>query len=308
MNRKHSRLRPARRALLFWTLFIGIGAVIGASAMLIDPSGRLLRMDALLPYFRKLPLADLLYRDYVFPGIALLLINGLPNLIAAGLLLAKRRTGIILGGVLGVTLMLWICIQFYLFPPNVLDTAYFLFGLMQAVTGYAAWVFWEQEHFTVRAADYPNAGTNPDRLVVYFSRMGYTKKLALEEANRTGACLCEIRAAERTAGTAGFWWCGRYGMHRWAMPIKPPAADPAAFRHVTICAPVWVFHLAAPLRTYCRMMRGKILDADYILVHHQKSACREAAAEMDCLLGLRGSPAVSVCCRRGHYLKKERLQ
>ncbi len=41
----------------------------------------------------------------------------------------------------GVTLMLWICIQFYMFPPNFMSTIYFMFGFAQAATGYAAWVF-----------------------------------------------------------------------------------------------------------------------------------------------------------------------
>ena len=85
----HSRYRTARRILLFWTLFIGVGAVAGAAGMLLDPSGR-----------------------------ALLIVNGLTNLTAAGLLLAEKRAGVTLGGLFGVTLMLWICIQFYMFPPN----------------------------------------------------------------------------------------------------------------------------------------------------------------------------------------------
>jgi hypothetical protein len=48
----------------------------------------------------------------------LLIVNGLTNLTAAGLLLAEKRAGVTLGGLFGVTLMLWICIQFYMFPPN----------------------------------------------------------------------------------------------------------------------------------------------------------------------------------------------
>ena len=70
--------------------------------MLLDPSGRALGMDAMLPYFQVLPFADVLFRD----------------LTAAGLLLAEKRAGVTLGGLFGVTLMLWICIQFYMFPPN----------------------------------------------------------------------------------------------------------------------------------------------------------------------------------------------
>ncbi len=299
------RYRPTRRALIFWTLFIGIGAVCGAAGMLMDPSGKAMGMQALLPYLQKLPLAELLYQDFVFPGIALLLVNGLPNLAAAGLLLAGKKSGVILGGLLGVTLMLWICIQFYAFPMNIMSTAYFFFGLLQAATGYMAWVFRQQEQFTVSEAAYPNVGTNPKRLVVYFSRMGYTKQLALEEANRTGACLYRIQPTERTQGTAGFWWCGRYGLHRWPMPIAPLSVDLAGFDHVSICSPIWVFQLAAPVRSFCQQACGSIREADYILVHHQRNVYRNAVEELDQLLHLKHSSAASVCCRRGRWIARE---
>lgn len=80
----HSRFAAARRWLIFWTLFIGLGAVGGAAAMLIDPTGKALGMDAMLPYFQVLPFADEVFQDFVFSGVALLIVNGLTNLTAAG--------------------------------------------------------------------------------------------------------------------------------------------------------------------------------------------------------------------------------
>ena len=41
----HSRFAAARRILLFWTFFIGLGAVGGACAMLLDPSGKIMGME-----------------------------------------------------------------------------------------------------------------------------------------------------------------------------------------------------------------------------------------------------------------------
>lgn len=307
-EKTYSRYCPARRALLFWTIFIGIGAVAGSSAMLIDPSGGLMGMDAMLPYFQKLPFAEIVFQDFVFSGISLLIVNGISNLTAAGLLIANKRIGAVLGGVFGITLMLWICIQFYMFPPNFMSTAYFIFGFIQAITGYMTVVFYDQEHFTVSESDYPNIGSDPTKLVVYFSRMGYTKKRALEAANRTGAEIYEVRAAERTSGTLGFWWCGRYGMHRWAMPIEDIGVQLEKYDHVTVCSPVWVFNLCAPMREFCKKASGRIRSADYILVHHQKSLYANAADEMDRLLGLKDTPAVSVCCREGRYLKQVRIR
>ena len=124
---KHSRALRARNWLLFWTLFIGLGAVAGA----------------------------------------------------AGLLLRKKPAGVILGGIFGITLMLWICIQFYMFPLNFMSTAYFLFGAVQAATGYAAWVFAKQEAFRADPKDYKNVGTDPRRLVVYFSPASTSSRMAL---------------------------------------------------------------------------------------------------------------------------------
>lgn len=306
-EKTYSRYCPARRALLFWTIFIGIGAVAGSSAMLIDPSGGLMGMDAMLPYFQKLPFAEIVFQDFVFSGISLLIVNGISNLTAAGLLIANKRIGAVLGGVFGITLMLWICIQFYMFPLNFMSTAYFIFGFIQAITGYMTVVFYDQEHFTVSESDYPNIGSDPTKLVVYFSRMGYTKKRALEAADRTGAEIYEVRAAERTSGTLGFWWCGRYGMHRWAMPIEDIGVQLEKYDHVTVCSPVWVFNLCAPMREFCKKASGRIRSADYILVHHQKSLYANAADEMDRLLELKDTPAVSVCCREGRYLKQVRI-
>ena len=71
-----------------------------------------------------------------------------------------------------MTLMLWISIQFYLFPFHFMSTAYFVFGVAQTVTGYAAWVFYRQERFSIHREDYKKIGINPSRLVVCFFRMG----------------------------------------------------------------------------------------------------------------------------------------
>ncbi len=296
-----SRSERTRRALLFWTLFIGVGAVAGTLCMILDPSGRTLGMDAMLPYFQVLPFARVLFRDLTFSGWALLIVNGLTNLTAAGLLLAKRKSGILLGGIFGVTLMLWICIQFYMFPLNFMPAIYFVFGLCQAGTGYGAWVFHKQEGFRVDPADAPDIGTDPRRLVVFFSRMGYVKQAAYTEANRTGAEVYEIRAAEKTEGTAGFWRCGRFAMHRWDMPIRPVELDLSRYDPVTICYPIWVFSLASPVRSFARAAAGKIREADYLSVHYTAGRYENTAWELDALLHLRRAAYRSFSCKMGVF-------
>lgn len=296
-----SRYNTARKILIFWTLFIGIGAFFGGTAMLIEPSGKTVGFDALLPYFKVLPFADKLFTDFTFSGIALLIVNGFTNLTAAGFLLARKRVGNILGTIFGITLMLWICIQFYMFPANFMSTVYFIFGFLQFVTGYAANIFYKQESFKVDISDYKNIGSDSKRLVVFFSRMGYVKKQAYIEADRTGAQLYEIKSTELTDGTLGFWWCGRFGMHRWEMPIEPISVDLSAYDHVTICAPIWVFAQSAPVRAFCKAAAGKIKEVDYILVHHTNGMYENAAAEMDSLLKLKHISLRSFKCRAGKY-------
>lgn len=296
-----SRYKVARRLLIFWTLFIGIGAVGGALCMLTDPSGKALGMDAMLPYFRVLPFADAVFQDFTFSGWALLTVNGLTNLTATGLLIKNKRLGVTLGCVFGVTLMLWICIQFYIFPLNFMSTAYFIFGLAQALTGYAAGVFRKQEAFSVNTDEYRNIGTDKSKLVVYFSRMGYVKKVAYETADRTGAEIYEIKATERTEGTLGFWWCGRFAMRRLDMPIEPIGIDLTHYDRVTLCSPIWVFSLAPPVRSFCRQSAKKIRAADYIFVHHTNGRYKNAAEEADRLLELKHTELTNVRCRKGVF-------
>ena len=127
-----------RIALICLTLFVGLGAVWGGVTMLIDPSGAKFGYDGLLPGLQKLPFADILFKDLVFSGISLLIVNGLAQLIAARLLIKRRKTAYKSAAVCGVLLMLWITIQFFIFPFNWLSTTYFILGLAEAALGLIA--------------------------------------------------------------------------------------------------------------------------------------------------------------------------
>lgn len=308
-----SRYKVARKWLIFWCLFIGIGAVAGSTGMLVQPDGSALGMDAMLPYFQVLPFADILFQNFVFPGIALLIVNGLTNLVAAYFLFRKKKIGIILGMTFGITLMLWICIQFYCFPMNFMSTIYFFFGLAQAITGYVAYVFYCQEEFalTELIEETENLSTEnvekKKKLVVFFSRMGYTRHYAYKLAKELDADLYEVKSTEKTDGTMGFWWCGRFGMHKWAMPIEKIKIDLTQYEEVTICSPIWVFQLCGPMRSFCQEASGKVKSVDYFLVHHQKSHYENACAEMDSLLGIKHKHATSICFRKGHEVNKYEL-
>jgi len=301
-----SRYRISRNILIFWTLFIGTGAVGGTLAMFIDPTGEKTGMCGLLPGLNKLPFADILFNDLLFSGIALLIVNGITNLCAATLLILNKKTGIILGGIFGITLMAWITIQFFIFESNFMSNIYFVFGILQALTGYATWVFYKQETYSFSPEDYKNVGKNDKVLIVFFSRMGYVKKLAFERAEKTGGKLLEITTGERTEGTLGFLWCGRFAMHKWDMPINQVAGDLSGYEKIIICTPVWAFNLAAPVRSFCRSAKN-VKNAEYVICHFTRAHYNNVAKEMNELLGVEASEVTDVVCRFGkmHAMKKK---
>lgn len=128
--------RALRGILLFWTLFIGLGAVGGAITMFYDPSGVSTGMDGLLPGLQKLPFSDVLFTNLIFSGISLLIVNGFNQLVGFVLLIKKHKAACRWCLGCGVVLMLWICIQFVIFPLNFLSTAYFIFGLLEALAAF----------------------------------------------------------------------------------------------------------------------------------------------------------------------------
>lgn len=299
MKKSKSRYDITRKFLIFWCLFIGIGAFGGGICMLIKPDGSILQMQDLLPYFEVLPFSEYLFKDYIFSGIALIIVNGISNTIAAISLIRKKKLGIILGTLFGFTLILWICIQFYMFPMNFLDIAYFTFGLLQLITGYMAFIFYKQENFIVNEKNYKNIGKNKKELVIYFSRMGYTKKIAYEKANELGADIYEITTCVKTDGTSGFWWCGYHGMCDKYMPINKIRVDLEKYEHVTICSPIWVFNLCSPIKTFCKYAKGKVKSVSYIIVHSTNMKYNYVAKKMNVLLDMKPENFTSISCKVG---------
>lgn len=139
-----TKYKAAKGLLLFWCIFIAVGAVGGAIMFWCDSHGQMMNMAAMLPYFQVLPFADFFFQDFIWCGIALLCVNGLTNIAASILLIRNNRWGLILGTLFGITLMLWIALQFYIFPANMMDTLYFIFGILQTLTGLLALHFYQE--------------------------------------------------------------------------------------------------------------------------------------------------------------------
>lgn len=53
---------------------------------MLNQSDKTLGMDAILPFFQKLSFEDVLFQNFTFSGFALLIVNGLTNILATILL------------------------------------------------------------------------------------------------------------------------------------------------------------------------------------------------------------------------------
>lgn len=281
------RFKVFRVLLLIMTIFVGVGAFIGGICMLIKPDGSLVFLDTLLPYFQVLPFADLLFQDYVFSGIMLIIVNGITNAIATVLILKNKRIGYVLGTVFGLTLMMWITIQFVIFPFFAIDLVYFIFGFLQLVFGFVALVSFNQVYFNFNEEDYKDIDKNSKTLVVYFSRKSFTKKIAYATANGLKADILEIKTKERTEGDLGFWWCGRFALHRWGMELIPSEIDLAKYEKVVIVTPVWVFRTCAPVRQFIVDNKDVLKDKNVSIIFNHfnpwlpKGALKEVEKYID---------------------------
>ena len=118
----------------FLTLFIGIGAVVGALMMWIDPSGQKWGMEPLLEMLRaKMPWPDVFFKNFSPSGFVLLAVNGLTQFLATILLFKKHRLAPHAVLACGIILMLWIVLEWWVWGFNFMSNIYFVFGLVEVV-------------------------------------------------------------------------------------------------------------------------------------------------------------------------------
>ena len=116
------------------TLFIGIGAVIGAVMMWIDPSGQMWGMEPLLEMLRaKMPWPNVFFKDFIPSGFVLLALNGITQFAAAILLFKNHPLAYWAVFACGIILMLWIVLEWWVWGFNAMSNVFFVLGLVEAV-------------------------------------------------------------------------------------------------------------------------------------------------------------------------------
>ena len=126
-----------RTFLKILTLFIAVGAIGGAVMMWMDPSGVSWGGEPMLDLLRaKMPWPEVLFRDFIPSGFALLAVNGLPQLLAALMLFKKHPWAYLVTLASGIILMLWIVLEWYVWGFVALSNIYFVLGLIEAVAAF----------------------------------------------------------------------------------------------------------------------------------------------------------------------------
>ena len=116
------------------TLFIAIGAIGGAVMMWMDPSGVSWGGEPMLDLLRaKMPWPDVLFRNFIPSGFALLAVDGLTQLLAALMLFKNHRQAYWAVLVCGIILMIWIALEWWIWGFVALSNIFFVLGVVEVV-------------------------------------------------------------------------------------------------------------------------------------------------------------------------------
>jgi hypothetical protein len=133
-------MRRVYRLLFTLHVFVGLGAVVGGLAAIINPQ-KPLGMSAV--YLKDSP-----FSNYLIPGIILFTIIGLGNVISALMFRFKLRFQGYISSVFSWALVIWIVVQCIMLNavafPHIL---FFIIGLIQAILSMI--ILFEQRPFPV---------------------------------------------------------------------------------------------------------------------------------------------------------------
>ncbi len=124
--------KAARGFLIVVSILNGVAGLVCGVLFVAGPNGRLVQATALLPVIQGLPLASVFFGDFLWIGVAMVLVLGLPNSLAAVMLLRSSESQYLATLVAGVLLVLW-CGFELVFMLNVPAVGYLVVGLISVL-------------------------------------------------------------------------------------------------------------------------------------------------------------------------------
>jgi len=121
-----------RRVQLLLALFVAVSAIGGFVMMLCDPDGIVTATRPLIDKMAEaFPFASCMFMSLLPSAIALLLANGVSNLISAFLLYSNHKYGSLSSLFSGMILIIWTSAEIYAWGINGLSVAFGIIGLIQ---------------------------------------------------------------------------------------------------------------------------------------------------------------------------------
>lgn len=134
-------------------------------------------------------------------------------------------------------------------------------------------------------------------LVVYFSRVGHTTRLAREIARRCGGDLDVIQEQHDHNSLPGKLRCVWHALTKAEAPIQQPLRNPSRYDLVIIGSPVWSSGVAPPVRTYVRQYADHFKQVAFFCAEGGSDDAR-TFAELSRLCGKR--PLATFAVARKH--------
>ncbi|PZQ10832.1 MAG: hypothetical protein DI564_15180 [Rhodanobacter denitrificans] len=119
-------------------------------------------------------------------------------------------------------------------------------------------------------------------LIVFYSRTGTTGRVAEQLAAALDAPLTAIEEPRRRRGLTGYLRSAREAARCALPPILPPTRDPADYDLLVLATPVWVGHVASPMRSFLQGYRSTLRRVAFFCTCGGRGAERAPGYRNDC--------------------------
>jgi hypothetical protein len=121
-------------------------------------------------------------------------------------------------------------------------------------------------------------------LVVYYSRSGVNKDIAMDLHKELSCEVEEIRETVNRSGAFGYIVSGMQATMRKSTEIGQLERSPLDYDITIIVAPLWVGVVPPPVRTYVNINRGKFRQVALVSVSGAGEGNRNSVSDLESLL------------------------